>query len=83
MITMSSKISLWNVCHLHARSTVFKPYSLEYQELRWGIRIHEVLYIPFLQKYSNIIFLDIELLDKIQFESVGSTIEKTWKNIGV
>lgn len=83
MMTMSSKISLWNVCHLHARSTVFKPYSMEYQELPWEIRIHGVLYIPFLQNNSNDIFLDIELLDKIQLESVGSTIVKTWKNIGV
>lgn len=56
---------------------------MEYQELPWEIRIHGVLYIPFLQNNSNDIFLDIELLDKIQLESVGSTIVKTWKNIGV
>lgn len=56
---------------------------MEYQELPWEIRIHGVLYISFLQNNSNVIFLDTELLDKIQFESVGSTIVKTWKNIGV
>lgn len=56
---------------------------MEYQELRWEIRIHGVLCISFLQNNSNVIFLDIELLDKIQFESVGSTIVRTWKNIGV
>ena len=56
---------------------------MEYTELRWEIRTHGVLCIPFLQNNSNIIFLDIELLDKIQFESVGSTIVRTWKNIGV